>query len=289
MMQILQILMIVLPLVLLVLSGAAFRRTTLLSAWMWALAASTAFAMTATCYVLDMASAAASAAAWYAVAVLGLCPLIAVLGARRPGAAAWNWFVVLPLIAVLLWPLATALLKTPAESARIDLPPFLGFLLALAMACGNYLGTRFWLPTALYAVGEFLLAAPVTEWENDALGSPPVRLAAFGCWAGAVAIAWLIGRRSPPVRNRFDQIWLAFRNAYGIVWAVRVLQRVNERAQQEDWAARLHSSGFAWDPDADSERRAQTEQRIEHTLRWLLRRFVDDVWLDEALRNHPGS
>ncbi|MEZ6148255.1 MAG: hypothetical protein R3B91_23050 [Planctomycetaceae bacterium] len=42
---------------------------------------------------------------WYSVALLSLCPPIAVLGARRPGAAAWTWFVILPMLAVLGWPM----------------------------------------------------------------------------------------------------------------------------------------------------------------------------------------
>lgn len=281
---ILTILLSVLPLLLIALSKGAFRRTTLISAWCWALAVAAVFAVAGSLDSFGNSSWQPGDAAWYAIAVLGLCPLIAVLGARRPGAGAWNWFVVLPLIAVLLWPV-TLVSLTQATGGSIDVPPFLGFVLVLGMGCGNYLGTRYWLPAGLYFAGEFLLAAPITEWGSTVVGGELWRFTAITCWSTAVLLAWLFARRRPQFSNRFDRVWFDFRSAYGVVWELRAQRRLNERGEAEAWSARLQSSGFAWEPEVSDEGRAEAEQRIEHALRWLLRRFVDDGWLDERLKS----
>ena len=278
---ILTILMSVLPLLLIAGSAGAFRRTTLVSAWCWGLAAAAAFALAGTLHAWGGSSRPGNAA-WYAVAILGLCPLISVLGARRPGAGAWNWFVVLPLIAVLLWPV-TLITLTQAAGGPIDVPPFLGFVLVLGMGCGNYLWTRYWLPAGLYFAGELLLAAPITDWGSAVLGGELWRSVAIACWSVAILLAWLIARRPPQISDRFDRVWFDFRSAYGVVWELRAQRRLNERGEVEAWSARLQSSGFAREPDVSDERRAETEHRIEHALRWLLRRFVDDGWLNERL------
>ena len=216
--------------------------------------------------------------------MLGLCPLIAVLGARRPGAGAWNWFVVLPLIAVLLWPVTLLALQgrrreCDRRAAIRRLCPGAGDGLR------DYLGTRYWLPAGLYLTGEFLLAAPMTEWGDSAPGGARFRMIAIACWSAAVLLAWLIARRRPLISDRFDRVWFDFRSAYGLAWGLRAQRRLIERGEAEGWSARLQSNGWEWDPAASDERRAETEEQIEHALRWLLRRFVDDGWLDERLKS----
>ncbi|MCA9112443.1 MAG: hypothetical protein KDA52_20980, partial [Planctomycetaceae bacterium] len=85
------------------------RLTTLVIAWRWALGAALVWM-----FALSWSFAAPDREAlqdllWYAVSLISLCPGIAVLGARRPGSAAWTWFVVLPMLAVLGWPMLTVL------------------------------------------------------------------------------------------------------------------------------------------------------------------------------------
>ena len=100
----------------------------------------------------------------YSVAVVMLCPGIAVLGARRPGATAWGFFVLIPLVLVLMWP-AAASVRTLKSGAPLELevPAVLGFAVVLVMSSGDYFGTRYTLPTMLFAAAEILLVAPLSS------------------------------------------------------------------------------------------------------------------------------
>jgi hypothetical protein len=287
--SVLLILLNVLSIVLVALQGAHLRHTTLCSAWIWSLLAACAACISSFCSAGSLFSAWDADLAWYATAVLGLCPLIAVLGARRPGAGVWNWFVVLPLLAVLLWPATVAGFRSSLDGLRIDVPPLVGFTVVLVMGCGNYLGTRFWLPTVLYGFAEFLLAAPITEWGDTGFANSQLRGVAILCWPLAVILAWTIAQNRTQAPVGFDRAWLDFRDSYGMVWARRVQDRVNERAAQEQWCARLDVQGFHWDADVPEAERRKTAERIDHTLRWLLRRFVDDRWLDARLGTEPAG
>jgi hypothetical protein len=94
-----------------------------------------------------------------------------------------------------------------------------------------------------------------------------------------------------PGIHRFDRLWSDFRDFFGIVWARRILDRVNFTAGEQNWPLRLHLDGFApFDSKAgrsgavpSHEVSAAESQKIEHALRWLLRRFVDPQWIDERL------
>ena len=74
-----------------------------------------------------------------------------------------------------------------------------------------------------------------------------------------------------------------------MVWARRLQDRVNERATSENWCARLDVQGFQWDAEVSQTQRDCTAVRIDHTLRWLMRRFVNDPWLEARLGPPPSD
>ena len=281
------------------------RKTTLLEAWLWGAVALGAWACTFfVTEVLGVVSEGVADQMWLASAVLMVCPFIAVLGARRPGSRVWSLFIVAPLAVVLDLPAATAWNRDfhPAP-LRLEEPMLAGYGLVLLMGAGNYLGTRFALPALLAAVAMLLVPVSMSSlhWFPESF---PARAAAtlllgIAVWMAAIAsrkaASRVVGLRPSPIpigegRVRvaiaFDRLWNDFRDLYGIVWARRVMDRVNDAAVHEGWPVRLHLQGFAALDSAHPPSPSPNQlQQIERTLRWLLRRFVDPEWIDERLAN----
>lgn len=225
---------------------------------------------------------------WYFAAVVLLCPGIAVLGARRPGASAWAFFVLLPLVLVLMWPaVASFQVARPAEPIELEVPALVGFGLVLIMSGGNYFGTRYTMSTFYYAVAIVLLVVPMSVAAPDFF--PERSTSRFIASLGFLLAISETNRRSKAEPDeeirRFDVLWFDFMDSFGMVWAKRVMDRVNESARHEKWAMHLELHGFvpiAESPSADE--LVRTEERIEHTFRWLLKRFVNPEWIDARLR-----
>jgi hypothetical protein len=198
--------------------------------------------------------------------------------------------VLLPLIAVLGWPAATVLSTHQAPNAlQLEAPPLIGFALVLVMGCGNYVGTRFGSAACLFAAGQCLVVMPATRFASQWSVAPDeYRAAGMLLCLLAAAVARRAASRPPPVSPGVNRLWCNFRDTFGIVWAHRLQERINAEAAREQWPARLMPDGFVWDAQADEPARARTLRRIDHTLRWLLRRFVDDSWIDERLARPPS-
>ncbi|QDU39910.1 hypothetical protein Mal4_42640 [Maioricimonas rarisocia] len=260
--------------------------TTLGTAWIWC--AATLLMWNAAWWLTHLVPAVSAGVAdqlWYLVSVVSLCPWIAVLGAQRPGVRVWNAFVLLPLIAVLIWPAATLWIRghVPAQFG-LELPMVIGYGLVLVMGGGNYVGTAFAPAAILLMLAQVALLAPAVPFISEALLPTETarRVASLLLMAGAV-LAWWIGRRRAPAGSTYDAVWFDFADRFGIVWALRIRERINDRARQEKWRARLEPQGFVWEAALDEQTRRETGARIDHTLRWLLRRFVDEPWLNERL------
>jgi hypothetical protein len=270
-----------------------FRSSTLYAAWCW-----TAVGLAVWCatWILDPVSRFVSRSAadhlWYACAILALCPAMAVLGSRRPGVRVWTWFIQLPMLLVLGWPALSLWIQgSDVRGLQIETPQLVAYLLVLVMGAGNYLGTRFTLPSLCYAAANVLIAV------SSSVASPvwlADRSSARVWSAGLMAAAIVLSGRSQPLRleggsleggSRFDRLWLDFFDQFGVVWGRRIQDRVNYMAEKERWPARLQLHGFEWTAPADE----ATEARIEHTFRWLLRRFVDPSWIDERLGTGPAD
>jgi hypothetical protein len=232
-------------------------------------------------------------ALWYLSAVVALCPAIAVLGARRPGIRVWTWFVLWPLVAVLSWPAAAALWTSPeAPALRVPLPLLIGFAVVLAMGAGNYLPTRYALSAVLLAVAECLVVAPVSETAPP-LDLPPETLRLWGTAALALAVLWgeRQSRRPTLAPSPLDRVWFDFRDAFGIVWARRLCDQINQRAEAEQWLWRLTDDGFVPFPPRPPHqpRLPPDDPRLEHALRGRLQRFVDPEWIDQRLSDSPRT
>lgn len=295
-------------------ASVACRCTTLRTAWAWALPAVASWWIAwAVAWPVLRVPPRVSDHLWYVTVVLTLCPLIAVLGSRRPTVRIWSAFVVLPLLVVLEWPAVSA--HTSWSDPRpLDLEPpaFVAVLVVLVMGLGNYLPTRFAAASGLLglAVCVSLLAfadvvrgptpvadpllrvgmeprerAPDGRADTNASSARGVwlsRAVACGLTGLALCSARRQGRAGTQLKPGFDRLWSDFRDWFGIVWARRLQDRVNAMASQKRWPVRLEMDTLCWsneaartDPDAAAS--------LEQAFRWLLRRFVDEQWIDARL------
>jgi hypothetical protein len=198
--------------------GAAWwanRKTALVHALFWAVLAWLAWLFSA---------ALATSEARYIAASITACAGVAVLGARRPGAVAWNG-VVVGLLAVLLLPLAQA----SFTGGEVFVNPIARWFLTilLVVVIGNYSPTRL-LPGALA-----LLLGSVSEvWElhrNSVIADLrwSVVLAALSPWLAAAGVRlW-----KPASSNAADQLWQEFRDSFGAIWALRLQDQFNYSTQ----------------------------------------------------------
>jgi hypothetical protein len=264
-------------------------KTTLLEAWRWGIVALCAWggAWFVT-EVVPLVRGGFVDQLWLGAAVLMVSPFIAALGARRPGSRVWSWFVVLPVVVVLMLPAVTAwnrdLRPTPL---RLEFPMVAGYGLVLVMGTGNYLGRRFALAGCLVAAACLIVVCPMSDlgarisWPRSVVHSAATILLSLGVWIGARQAR----RRTNEGRHAIERVWNDFRDIFGVVWARRFLDRVNDVACHEGWPVRLHFDGLASadDPSKPVELTQEQSARIESVMRWLLRRFVDPEWIDERM------
>jgi hypothetical protein len=195
------------------------------------------------------------------------CFLTAVLGARRPGLTAWN-FVTVGLLAVLLLPYLEQSWQAPHW--HLDEPRLLFLSVVLAVGLLNYLPTRFALPTLMvggvvyFAVGELAESAPRLNATLQFGG------ALFGLAAAAWS-AWLLAK-SQTAASELEQLWRRFRNGFGAVWALRVMEQFNAAARHASWA--LHLTWFGLEPLPEGT--PPPSEEVAQKLRAVLKRFLED-------------
>jgi hypothetical protein len=250
----------------LVRAGWAVRPTSLAHAWIWAAIAWLTWGL-----VLALAPA-ADAATLHAGRYLGLCLIgcagVAVLGARRPGVAAWN-FVVLGLLAVLLLAWAEELLI----GSDVRLGGIRAVFLAgtLTVAILNYLPTRLAVAALLVAGGcalemwALLEPTMAAAWEERL----PWTALCFGLapWAGWAACRW----QATPTAE-VDRLWREFRDRYGLVWGQRLREQFNRAAANAGWPIELSWHGLRASAGASSITPELQSVSLE-TLQALLKRF----------------
>ncbi len=204
----------------------------------------------------------------YLALVLTAGSLVAVLGARRPGVAAWN-FVIAGLLAVLSLPLLEQPWKSPTW--HLDAPRAVFLAAVLGVGILNYFPTRLGLSAAVLAVAVTLelwdLASPVglaAELRTNFDGGP--FLVALAIWLAYGAIV-----TRPASILEIDSIWMSFRDSYGLVWGRRVQEQFNSAAAHTSLKARLTWGGIqAEKPNDLSEDQGK---ELASTLRALLKRF----------------
>jgi hypothetical protein len=231
---------------------------------------------------------------WYLTAVSALTPFVAVLGARRGRLLEWSLFIVLPLIVVLEWP-ALAQWRPCWNGQRLELegPALIAYFLAWTMSLGSYLiMTRFTPAVTCWAYAWMAAIMSLNNSLTDAFAAlSPIRPGNHSYLAIAMQILfWLALNWAANVRSRYDgwdRVWQDFRGWFGVLWATRIMARINEVAQREQWPWRLTHGG--WEPTSSEQPQRRPpidDPRIDHTVRWLLKPFVDPEWIDARLKDY---
>jgi hypothetical protein len=287
------------------------RGTTLRAAWWWSVAAVVAVALT------DAATgeSAAGASARFAAAILTFCPAVALFGAKRPQDRAWQW-IVLAFWGILSLPAAEALVFSPHEPPQPH-PVWSWFLMGLiVVGCANYLFTRYWLSGLAVAAAQCVLLHSYLPFSHGESVTKPG--AGLSMLMGAILLPALgLPRRVKP-RNPLDRLWRDFRDQYGVVWALRIAERINASAHMYNWPVQLDWHGFQNAPlaavDRPPDSRAvdrtpravdrspdrstgpteglpaqplaltlQPSAELDQAFRSLLRRFVSPEWIERRL------
>jgi hypothetical protein len=242
------------------------RGTTLTEPWSWVCLACGLLAL-AQFYQLSASDSWSSRVLDHAAVGAGLCPIVAIFGAKRPQARYWSFIVASLWIVLMLPAMEAALVGTTVPDTMGLRAAFYWLLIACALI--NYGATRFAVPALLATLAQSLLVADLLGLLPPAFeGGGSLLAASCGC------LATLLVRPRPatPAAGAADLIWLNFRDAYGAVWALRVAQRMNAMAEQRNWNARIDWSGV------------QGNQQFVRTLTILLRSFLSPAWT--ALPHH---
>lgn len=258
-----------------VLLGTVLRRlrgTTLAAPCWWAIAVCGSLAIVAEWHFAS--GGAISATLRFAVAAGTFCPVMAVLGAKRPQHRGWQW-VVASLWLVLVWPAGQAWLSRSELSLFVAWKLFLVGLVVVGLL--NYLSTRNWFAALLVAGGQLALLTEFLWPESGfdlgemmalaivaffiaslvvTIGSPPPR-----SWGGA----------SEPSLAEYTQHWQTFRDSFGSLWGLRIQGRVNETAALRGWPFRLEWTGFQ--PTDAAAPTDEQLQELNEAWATLMRRF----------------
>jgi hypothetical protein len=242
--------------------------------------------------------------------------MMALLGAKRPQNLAWQWIVFSFWIIAAL-PAIQGLVLQPSEPLEVSTVWRWFYAILLLISAVNYLPTRYASASLLATAGQIVLFSPYLPTGLIAHGSP---LLGIPMLCGAVCLARLVSnfpftrqhswRGDAPPLAGWTRVWIDFRNAYGLVWGARVMERIESLLQSSKAPAWLQWDGFHFPsleaertdhddaqpvgPDAiaytASEQQADLHNKmaaVETGIRNLLRRFVSNEWIDRRLNAPP--
>ena len=87
----------------------------------------------------------------------------------------------------------------------------------------------------------------------------------------------------PEAQSACERLWFWFRDNWGVVWALRVLERFNRAAEVSRWPVRLTWFGLAPLRGQEGDQPAPSPDELETTFRNLMRRFVQSWRLDQVV------
>ena len=165
------------------------------------------------------------------------------LNARAPGGRVWaGLMAVLVLVFLIPW------LEGPWRMRRaggltllhLDAPWTIFYWLLVVVGVTNYLPTRFGAAAVWLALGFLLEYLGLTrdDWPASRRARPVVVVVLDAGRRGVVGVRG-VPARAPAARTDLERLWFWFRDLWGVVWALRILERFNRTAELKGWPVRL--------------------------------------------------
>jgi hypothetical protein len=275
--------------------GWLARGSTAVPAAGWGVAAAVALAAEAwgrsTGRLVDPASIAALRVF---VAAVSVCPVMSLLGAKRPQHGVWQ-LIVATLACVLAMPAVSATLIRPGNMP--DLHVLERFFLPLLVAVGwmNFVATRHGLAATLVAAGQLGLIWNLLPGVVTAVPAATIDVPAACCLAAGATLAAVQSQVSPAggglrsglksnLAAAIDPPFLALRETLGAAWTLRIAERFNALADARGWPCRLRFAGLELKVEAAD---GPWEREAIRSLRSILRRFVSPSWLERHRSLQP--
>lgn len=257
--------------------------TTLLASWVWTILCVWAIAVTS--YL------GSSAEASYCAGMLVFCPVMSVLGARRPQNRAWE-FITASLWIILALPALEVFFARQGEAFDVRGLRSWFFVVLIFITVSNIALSRFWLSGILFGGVQVILVSDyLPTWFQFHLESGQAIALAVGAVAVSLACFWPKPDRSQ--NTGVDRVWLNYRDTFGGLWAVRTCESINAYAKLQQWNIRLTWDGFVsmdgdcWD-DTEQSAENPTIEKLHQLLRNQFRRFVDDQWIEAGLSDQTS-
>jgi len=255
--------------------------TTLVGPWYWLVGCTLGLAVARIALEYDHDRASGVTTTLPLVAVVGsLCPIVSLLGAKRPQDGAWH-LVVLALWIILALPAVESLILQRGHSPDLQGTRtwFMGALILVGLV--NGWATRYWPAATLMALAQTLMLSACLPQSGDLLGAWGFD-AGLACWLLAIIVGGVLVYRRRAVGEPLDALWLDFRDNFGLLWGLRVSERINSAARQYDWPIELRWHGFHRSPEGEGPLRelpASVTRPLRQTFENLLRRFVSPEWI----------
>lgn len=270
----------------------ALAGSTMMAPWWWCLVSVFAIVLAegSIAFAATTQNPAWASTARYVAAIGTLCPIMAVLGAKRPQDRGWQW-VVLTLWIVLCMPAAHALATRTETHFQLHFAWKMLLMGLIVMQTINYVAWRT-LPVALLvALAQLILLAPyIFSLIGFGTGNGIINgIIGMVCLVLAANVHSLTHRRMGPEcfghGTYTIRLWHRFRRLYGTFWAFRVMGLINQTAEAANWPVMLLPDGFYYrsgqhDAKPATDLPPELEQEIHQSLRNTLRRFLSERELD---------
>lgn len=248
------------------------RGTTLAGPWAWAVFSLVALTIYALAAAFSDAHAPAAVHLRYLAGLTTLAPFVALLGAKRPQDRAWQ-LVVASLLGLLAfqdfrtWSLDPTLPPLPHAAWCWLVGGFVG------MQFLNYLPTRYAPAACLACWGQVCSLGPCFRIVPGEVR--PVWLALPLLSASIVLVALLSRCRSTSGEQR---LWTDFRDLYGVLWTLRVAERINAISAEKRLPVRLAWHGFQAANHSTDDINPDDYREASQAMQAILLRFVSQQW-----------